>query len=77
MDKQITKKLERIDMLANRDEKYIRMLRRGRILEKRFDAMIEALPMEQRNLAWDFVMLCEEMSDRKLKLACLYMDFKP
>ena len=75
MQPRIREKLDHIDALTELDPVYARMLRRGCVLEKEFDAMISALPMAQRNLAWDFVMLCEEMSSRKLELACTHMEF--
>ena len=39
-----------------------------------FDAMVKALPEESRALAWDFVMLCEDMSRRALEIACTHME---
>ena len=44
-------------------------------LEKRFDYMISKLSIEKRDLAWDFVMLCEAMSEYKLQLAYTNMVF--
>ena len=38
--------------------------------------MVKALPEESRALAWDFVMLCEDMSRRALEIACENMELK-
>ena len=55
---------------------YKEMLVSCGILEKQFDAMVKALPDESRALAWDFVMLCEDMSRRALEIACENMEIK-
>ena len=74
MDHISFEKLDYIDSLAMKDPIYQEMLQRCGILEKRFDAMVKALPEESRNLAWDFVMLCEDMSRRALAIACEHME---
>ena len=70
MDGNTLKKLDYLDRLIAEDFRYREMLHRCSTLEKRFDAMVKALPEESRNLAWDFVMLCEDMSRRALEIAC-------
>ena len=74
MDSNIMKKLDYIDNLIAEDFRYREMLHRCSVLEKRFDAMVKALPEESRALAWDFVMLCEDMSRRALEIACENME---
>ena len=74
MDSTITKKLDYIDNLIAEDFRYREMLHRCGVLEKRFDAMVKELPEESRALAWDFVMLCEDMSRRALEIACENME---
>ena len=74
MDSNIMKKLDYIDNLIAKDFRYREMLHRCSILEKRFDAMVKELPEESRALAWDFVMLCEDMSRRALEIACENME---
>lgn len=76
MDNSTLQKLDYIDNLVAKDPAYREMLLRCGILEKRFDAMVKALPDESRGLAWDFVMLCEDMSRRALEIACENMDIK-
>lgn len=71
----VAKKLERVEELANRDEVYCLLMDELRDLEQQFDAMTEELPMEKRNLIWDFVMQCEDISARKLEVACRNMEF--
>ena len=74
MDSNTLKKLDYIDHLVEEDFRYREMLHRCSILEKRFDAMVKELPEESRALAWDFVMLCEDMSRRALEIACANME---
>lgn len=62
-----------IDLLAENDPLYQEMLLRCRLLEKQFDAIVQTLTTSQQNTVWDFVMLCEAMSERKLELACTYL----
>lgn len=69
-------KLDYIDRLVAEDPLYSEMLLRCALLEKQFDAMVKELPEESRNLAWDFVMLCEDMSRRALEIACQNMEIK-
>lgn len=64
------RKIDLLDSMIAKDPTYMEMLARCRVLEKQFDAMVKALPEESRNLAWDFVMLCEDMSRRALEIAC-------
>ena len=75
MDIILKEKLDYIDLLVAEDFRYREMLSRCSALEKRFDAMVKALPEESRALAWDFVMLCEDMSRRALEIACTHMEF--
>ena len=74
MDIILKEKLDYIDHLVAEDFRYREMLSRCSVLEKQFDAMVKALPDESRALAWDFVMLCEDMSRRALEIACTHME---
>ena len=76
MDEKTRKKLDYIDALLKEDLLYRQMLEQCVVLEKRFDAMVKALPDEDRALAWDFVMLCEDMSRRALEIACMHLPDK-
>lgn len=64
-----------IDELSTKDAHYQDMMFRVCDLEKRYDYMISKLSIEKRDLAWDFVMLCEAMSEYKLQLAYTNMVF--
>ena len=64
-----------IDDISKQDSNYQAMLIKMRQLEKGVDDVVSALTMEQQDLVWDFVMLCEEMSNYKLQLACINMVF--
>ena len=76
MENSTLNKLEYLDELVSAELVYQEMLHRCSILEKQFDAMVKELPDEHRALAWDFVMLCEDMSRRALEIACDNMDAK-
>ena len=76
MNTSILDKLDYIDSLIEKDQAYKEMLVSCGILEKQFDAMVKELPDESRALAWDFVMLCEDMSRRALEIACENMEIK-
>ena len=76
MDNSTLKKLNYIDDLVAKDPAYRQMLVRCGRLEKQFDTMVKELPEENRDLAWDFVMLCEDMSRRALEIACENMEIK-
>ena len=52
------------------DPQYGEMLAQIRILEKKYDAVLQTLSSEQRNIVCDYVMLCEDMSWRMLEIAC-------
>lgn len=77
MNRMLRKKLAFVDALSGIDKEYNEMMRQCAALEKRFDAMVAELPQEQQELAWDFIMLCENMSYRKLQLACTYLALIP
>ncbi len=62
-------KLEFVDSLTKLDPEYQQMLQTCRILENRFLAVLKTLPPEDHDLVWDYVMLCEDRSQRKLRLA--------
>ena len=76
MSLDLHKKIDLLDSIIVTDPIYQEMLLRCGVLEKQFDAMVKALPEESRALAWDFVMLCEDMSRRALEIACENMDLK-
>jgi len=75
MEKLIMDKEAVVEALADVDPVYQHMMRKQSELEQKFDRMVAQLPDDQRALAWDFVMLCEDMNQRMLYLACKYMDF--
>ena len=64
-----------IDALADRDIIYQNQMRKQVTLVKQFDKVVGKLPDQDRALIWDYVMLCEDMSQRKQQLACKYMVF--
>ena len=64
-----------IDHLANEDEAYCEMLERLRTMEHQWDRVLSAIPEDQRDILCDYFTLCEEMSRRKLELACAHMCF--
>lgn len=62
--------IDKIETLAKEDDLYQSMLQENKILEERFDSFAKSLPEEKRAILWEFVMHCEDMSIRKLELAC-------
>lgn len=75
MEEAIVEKMERVEKLALKDQKYQRMMKENKELEILFDEVINKLPSAQRAIAWDFVMQCEDMSRYVLRLACEHMEF--
>ena len=73
---EVEKKMAALQMLANGDEEYYRMLQQMRELEKGYDAVVQTLKPDQQDAVCEFVSLCESMSRRILEIACGYMDFK-
>ena len=76
MDQRTSEIIDYIDRLIATDPVYREMLSQCSILEKQFDAMVKELPGAHRALAWDFVVLCEDMSRRALEIACENMEPK-
>ena len=74
MDSKTEFKYEVIDALADKDPVYQDQLCQMAALEKQFDKVVGNLPDQDRGLIWDYVMLCEDMSQRKQQLACKYME---
>lgn len=75
MKQKIRGRMDAIDALAMGDDQYYAMLKEMRILEKCYDRVLSSLPRDAQDTVCDFVSLCEEMSLRKLELACTYMKF--
>ena len=67
---EISKHVWQIWEAGQSDPQYRVMLGKIRILEKRYDAFLKALPEDQRETVCDYVSLCEEMSWRMLEIAC-------
>lgn len=69
-------KLAKIEELTEKDLQYRRMMQDYKALEKKFDKMVGQLPDDVRGVVWDYVMLCEDISVRKLQLACTMIKIK-
>ncbi len=69
-------KLECVDAMAKVDPEYQKMLTECRAVEKQVLQFLETVSTEENDLMWDFIMLCEAMSSRKLWLACNWLDTK-
>ena len=70
MDKKNDQLVWKIWEAGQHDPKYRRMLAELYVLEKKYDAVLQKLPLDQQDTVCDFVMLCEEMSWRMLEFAC-------
>ena len=66
----IKRSVWRIWEAGQSDPQYQTMLGQIRVLEKKYDAVLQILPPEQRDIVCDYVMLCEDMSWRMLEFAC-------
>lgn len=75
MESDVQKRMQAIELLAKGDDAYYVMLKQAKILEDRCGRILQTLPDDQRDALCDFLYLCEEMSWRKLELACTYMRF--
>lgn len=69
-------KMQKVEALADQDELYQYMMEKLRIYQEELDSACAEMPSETRNLIWDFIMLSEDMSTRKLRLACRNMEFR-
>ena len=70
MEAIVTDRMEQVEETARHDLRYQQLLQENKVLEKRFDQMVRRLSDEERAIAWDYVMHCEDMSKRLLELAC-------
>ncbi len=77
MEEAVKRKMERLDILSKKDPKYRRMLKKCVAMEREFEDFTSDLTDKQQDLVWGFVMLCEDMSIRKLQIACEHMEFAP
>lgn len=75
MKQSIQKKLDRIDKLAGEDELYQYLMGSLAIDEEELSDLEKELSSEQRDVLWRFIMRSEEISLRKLVIACKNMDF--
>ena len=76
MKQSIQRKLDRIDKLAEEDELYQYLMGSLAIDEEELSDLERELSLEQRDVLWRFIMRSEEISLRKLVIACKNMDFK-
>ena len=64
---------EKLDILENKaknDVQYQKMMKEYMVLEKQYDLLCKSLTDEQRDIAWQYVTVCEDMSRRMLEIAC-------
>lgn len=75
MENKVRRRMNTIDLIAKGDAEYHRMLKEVRQLEKQYDMILQTLSADQQDIVCDYLSLCEEMSERKLELACTFMRF--
>lgn len=75
MDEKARARFHRIWDLAQTDGQYASLGEENRTLERRYFAVLEAMPIEQQDIVQDFLMNCEGMSWRMLEVACETMLF--
>ncbi len=66
----VKSKKQYICELCKQDIRYRNMRLACGILEAKADAVLKRLPKADRDAVWDFIMLCEDMSNRELEIAC-------
>lgn len=76
MKEEIRKKMDRIEELAKEDDLYLHLMAELVPLEEDVNMLTETLSQRKRGILWEFVMQCEEISRRKLEIACQHMKFK-
>ena len=76
MKKELRKKLDRIDKLAEEDDLYQYLMAGFKEYEDALFEMEKDLSKEQRDVLWDFIMRSEQISQRLLEIACKNMAFK-
>jgi len=76
MKRTIRDKEELLQAIARLDPVYQEKMIEGSVLERKFDKMIGELDDIKSDIAWNFVMQNEDISQYLLYLACQYMEFK-
>ena len=71
--KQTSKRVWQIWEAGQTDPQYRAMLEENRNLERKYEAVLRTLPVEQQDILCDFISLCEAMSWRMLEFACEQM----
>lgn len=69
--------MEYILRLASRDPEYQRLHREYVTLEDAFDDLTDAMTEDEKDTAWGYVLLGEQMSRHLLALACRYISLPP
>ena len=75
MDKSVTQRMWRVELLAAEDPHNQSMLQENAELERKYNEVLSTVSTEQMDIICDFLMHCEAMSDRLQELACTYMRF--
>ena len=76
MNEELKMKLAKIEELAKEDDLYLHLYGELSPLEEDVNLLTETLSQKKRAILWEFVMQCEQISRRKLEIACKHMEFK-
>ena len=76
MNEELKMKLAKIEELAKEDALYLHLKRELSPLEEGLNRLTGKLSEEEQDTLWGFVMQSQEISRRKLLLACKHMEFK-
>ena len=76
MNTKLEKKLDYIDKLAEKDDLYQYMMEGLKEYEEELFDLERELSEKQRDILWRFIMRSEEISRRKLVIACKNMTFR-
>ena len=75
MKEETKRKIAQIDALAEGDALYQYMVNNLKLLDEELEEATKRLSNRSRDKMWDYIMLCEDISRRKLELACEAMEF--
>lgn len=77
MNDPVLERLFAVNEIANADEYYRKIQAEYSRFEKEFTAFVNRQPQKYRNFLWGYPDMANLMNQRKLTLACTYMDFLP
>ena len=75
MEEKTKENLARLDTLAQEDALYRYLISNLKVMDEELEEATKRLSLKNKDKLWDYIMLSEEISRRKLELACEAMEF--